>query len=296
MLNNPFYYKSNLRFMLNPIVRYNSRFIGNFIGINESKREIPIIVSLTSFGERFDDLELSLYSLLNQSIKPDKLILWLSNKYTLSDLPYTITRYIKNGLEVRFVDDIGSYTKFFYALKEFKSSIVATADDDIYYPKNWLEKLYHSYILNPNDIHVHIAHRVKLNQNPNRKIPLTIFEPYELWDKNIKEESAKYDNLLTGAGGVLYPPNCFYSEVFRKDIFLPKAPNADNIWLWFMALLSDRKIRVVKNHIKTLTCTNIFRQLGLTNDKSSFTINKDIDKQITELMKYYRENIISKLK
>ena len=297
MLNKLFNYKFHLRFMINPLIRINSRCIGNYVGVKEEKRDIPIIVSLTSIEERYSDLELTLYSLLNQSVKPDKIILWFSDKYNLTELPYNITRYIKNGLEIRFVPDIGSYTKIIYSLKEFHDCIVVTADDDIYYSKDWLKKLYHSYISNPQDIHVHRAHRVKLNANIGTSNH-NIFTPYEKWCKHINEESARYDNFLTGVGGVLYPPNCFNKEVLRKDVFLSKAPNADDIWLWFMALLSNRKIRVVQSHIKTLTCTNIFRQMGWTKDKFLYSKNKNggNDMQINELEKYYRENIISKLR
>ena len=91
--------------------------LGSYSGVNELKRENPLIVSLTSYEERFEDLVISIYSLLNQSIKPDRIILWLSDNLCLNDLPYDITRFIKNGLEIRFVKDIGSYTKAIYAFK-----------------------------------------------------------------------------------------------------------------------------------------------------------------------------------
>lgn len=282
--------KFHLRFILNPIVRYQSNLLGNYKGVCDIKHEIPIIVSITSYEDRFNELELSLYSLFNQSLKPDKIILWLSDKYNLTNLPYCITKYLKNGLEIRFVKDIGSYTKIIYALKEFSNSIIVTADDDIYYPKTWLKKLYLSYIANPNDIQVHRAHKIILDNDNN-------IMPYEVWEKHTKEENADYNNFLTGVGGVLYPPNCFTGEVFRQDLFLKFAPSADDIWLWFMALLSDRKIRVVKNHIKTLTCINLFRQLGIDKSKSLYSVNQKgyNDVQINNLMKLYGPNIINKL-
>jgi len=282
--------KFHLRFAFNPYLRYKSNNLGDYSGVNIIKRETPIIVSLTSYKERFNDLELSIYTLLTQAIKPDRIILWLSDNLKMSDLPYSITKYVKNGLEIRFVEDIGSYTKIIYALKEFPDSIIVTADDDIIYPSNWLEFLYHSYIANPKDIQVHRAHRIKYKNN---KIC-----SYETWDKHIKEESARFDNFLTGVGGVMYPPNCFRQEVFRKDIYLKYAPAADDIWLWFMALISNRKIRVVKNHIKTLTCTNIFRHIGLNKGKTLYKKNSKgfNDKQINNLMKLYRSNILSKIK
>ena len=263
--------------------------MSKYVGINPVKRDVPIIVSLTSYEARFKDLEISLYSLLNQSLKPDRIILWLSDEIeSLNDLPYEITKYIKNGLEIRFVKDIGSYTKAIYAFKEYSEAIIVTADDDIYYPKKWLERLYHSYIAHPKDIQVHRAHRVRLK---DRKIL-----PYEKWEKHVQEESARFDNFLTGVGGVLYPPNCFLSEVFRNDIFLKYAPTADDIWFWFMALISNRRIRVVQNHIKTLSCTNLLRQI-LPNRKTLYSINSTgrNDEQVENLMKFYQNNILPKI-
>ena len=279
----------HLRFVFNPLIRYNSNLMSKYVGINPVKRDVPIIVSLTSYEARFKDLEISLYSLLNQSLKPDRIILWLSDEIeSLNDLPYEITKYIKNGLEIRFVNDIGSYTKAIYAFKEYSEAIIVTADDDIYYPKKWLERLYHSYIAHPKDIQVHRAHRVRIK---DRKIL-----PYEKWEKHVQEESARFDNFLTGVGGVLYPPNCFLSEVFRNDIFLKYAPTADDIWFWFMALISNRRIRVVQNHIKTLSCTNLLRQI-LPNRKTLYSINSTgrNDEQVENLMKFYQNNILPKI-
>ena len=279
----------HLRFVFNSLIRYNSNLMSKYVGINPVKRDVPIIVSLTSYEARFKDLEISLYSLLNQSLKPDRIILWLSDEIeSLNDLPYEITKYIKNGLEIRFVKDIGSYTKAIYAFREYPEAIIVTADDDIYYPQKWLERLYHSYIAHPKDIQVHRAHRVKLK---DKKIL-----PYEKWEKHVQEENARFDNFLTGVGGVLYPPNCFLSEVFRNDIFLKYAPTADDIWFWFMALISNRRIRVVQNHIKTLSCTNLLRQI-LPNRKTLYSINSTgrNDEQIENLMKFYQNNILPKI-
>ncbi len=281
--------KFHLRFVINPYMRYKADNLGTYSGIVETKREVPIILSLTSYEERFNDLVISLYSLLNQTVKPDKIILWLSDDFkSLNDLPYDITKFIKNGLEIRFVKDIGSYTKAIYAFKEFKNSIIVTADDDIYYPKDWLAKLYYSYITNPNDINVHRAHRVKFDG--------TQIAPYETWTKQIEEENARFDNFLTGVGGVLYPPNCFSKEVLRDDIFLTKCQYADDIWLWVMALVHNRKIRVVKNHQANLYCTNIFRQI-FENQRTLYRINSrgQNDKQLENLLKFYKQNIYPKL-
>ena len=283
--------KLHLRFVINPIIKYLANNIGNYQGINSVKRTIPVIVSLTSFPERYEDLVISLYSILKQSLKPDKIILWLGKDENISqvnDLPYDITQFIKNGLEIRFVKDKKSYTKILYALKEYPDSIIVTADDDVFYPKNWLSKLYYSYAAHPEDIQVHRAHRVKIIRGG--------IAPYETWAKHVEEETARFDNFLTGVGGVLYPPNCFNKEALREDVFLKYSSNADDIWLWFMALLNNRKIRVVKNHIKTLTCTNLYRQI-FKKGRTLYAQNSmgGNDEQIHNLMKLYGQNVITKL-
>lgn len=279
-----FSYKFHVRGLMNPFIGLQISSLKDYPGVTEEKRDVPVIVSLTSYSERFNDLPIVLYSLLNQSLKPDRIILWLSNEHKeINNLPYEITQFIKNGLEIRFVKDIGSYTKAIYAFKEYSDSIIVTADDDIYYPKDWLKKLYLSYIAHPEDIQVHRAHRADLNQQ------------YNNWEKQVKEESARYDNFLTGVGGVLYPPSCFSKEVLREDVFLKQAPTSDDIWFWIMALVNKRKIRVVKNHIKTLIHVNILRQLF---SKNLYKINKcgQNDIQLQNLLKFYGENVKNKFR
>ena len=285
------YDRFHLRFTFNPFIRFKSDRMGNYTGANTVRREIPLIVSLTSYEERFDSLEIALYSLLNQTIKPDRLVLYLSDEFeNTSNLPYSITKYIKNGLEIRFVKDLRSYTKSIYAMKEFSTGIIVTADDDIYYPKDWLEKLYISYISLPKDIHVHQAQRIKVDNDE--------ILPYKTWNKSVDEESARFDNFITGSGGVLYPPACFSREVFREDIFLKYAPFSDDLWFWVMALISGRKIRVVRNHIRELRCINFSSIVGLKPKRSLYSINKkgEYDKQLKELLKFYGENVKNTLK
>ena len=60
-------------------------------------------------------------------------------------MPKELKELMKRGLEIRFCKDIGPHGKLIYALKEFPDAIVVTADDDMIYPKDWLEKLFESY-------------------------------------------------------------------------------------------------------------------------------------------------------
>lgn len=271
--------------VLNPFLRLMTQNIGEYSGTNIVTREVPIIVSLTSYEEHFRGLELTLYSLLNQTVQPDRIILWLSDEYELSELPYSITRYIKNGLEIRFVEDKFVYNKIIYPLKEYGNSINVVADDDIVYPKNWLEKLYHSYIANPENIHLHRALGVNIKDSQLASI--------KEWEFGVNLETAEYSNFINTEAGVLFPPNCFSKEIFREDIYKKFSSTSPEAWLWFMALVSGRKIRVVKNHIKILSCVNYINKLVSVNSEKYL---KRTDEQIGNLMEFYRQNIMQKLK
>ena len=286
MLSRLFNYKFHVLPFINPFIHSQINSLRDFNGTNVNKRKTPIIISLTSYKERFENLPITIFSLLKQKRKPDRIILWLSDELNLSTIPYEISQFIKNGLEIKFVKDIGPYTKNIYALKEYQNSIIVTADDDIYYPSDWLDKLYLSYMAYPDDIHCHRAHRVEIFNGE--------IMPYETWKKHVNEESACFDNFLTGVGGVLYPPKCFNSEALRKDIFKKYSPNADDIWFWVMAVINNKKIRIVKNHNKHLISVNMFEQISKNN---LYKTNKNggNDKQLASLMQFYGQNIYNRI-
>ena len=90
-----FYYKPTIITILKHILPE----LGILSGISQSHRKSDIVVSLSSIPENFDNLDLTIYSIMNQTVKPNKIILWLREEYNLSELPYNITKYVKCGLE-----------------------------------------------------------------------------------------------------------------------------------------------------------------------------------------------------
>lgn len=243
--------------------------LGDYVGVNINKRETQIIISISSERENFKDLPKTIYSILNQSLKPDRLILWLDSEYEDKlNLPYEITQFVKNGLEIRFVDNMKLYSKTMYALKEFQEAVIVTAVENQYYPKNWLETFYLSYIANPEDILAMHALQVLRQDNILRL------------EKNSVLGSS-YANIFCERYGILYPPKCFSTELFRKDIYLKYSQYSQEAWLWVMALISNRKIRVLKS-------------------SKRFTVNNQtvsiIEESLNNLLPFYRNNIFTKLK
>ena len=190
-----------------------------------------IIVSLTSFGQRADDVYLTIESLFHQSLKADKIILWLANQdFSSDDLPEILKTQIKRGLQVCFCDeDLGSYKKFYYTLQKYPDSLIVTVDDDTLYPLDMIDMLYRAYLKEPSYVHCHRAHKMELDG----KMGLL---PYKRWQKGTFDSSPSPLIFPTGVGGVLYSPGCFADEILDKETFLKLAPNSDDVWLKAMTL------------------------------------------------------------
>lgn len=277
-----FAFKISFIGILTPFYKLQINSMKNYIGINENTKRTPsIIISLFAERENFEELSITIFSLLNQSLKPDKIILWLDEEYEdLTTIPYDISQYIKNGLEIRFTKNYGTFTKTISAFRDYSNSIIVTTENNVYYPYNWLKLLYLSYISHQEDIHVHTAYKfdTEYNYNKNKKNNL---------------ETAEFDNYFSNKGGVLFPPNCYTNEALRSDIFNKISQNNSELWFWIMALVHNRKIRIVNNHIKNFISLSSVKLISfMPNNKSTEEFNKDF----ATLMTYYKQNVIPKLK
>ena len=212
---------------------------GMISGLSPEKRSPRVIISMTSFLARIDRVYVTAYSLLAQSMKADEVILWLgADKFPgkEKELPPDLLSLREKGLTIKWVSDIRSYTKLVPALKEYPDDIIVTADDDLYYPREWLEKLYDAYLKEPTLIHCHRAHTITFDKNGD-------VADYSEWKRHDKKEKATYLNFLTGVGGVLYPPHSLDEDVLNEKLFKALSPTADDIWFWAMAVKKGTKIR-----------------------------------------------------
>ena len=199
-----------------------------------------LIVSLTSYPARINLVNQTIMTILNQTVQAEKVILWLAGEQFPNkekDLPQQLLDLTEKGLTIEWCEDIKSYKKLIPTLKKYPNSIIVTADDDVLYKNNWLEQLYGAYIKEPDYIHCHRAHYVAFAGNE--------ILPYKKWKQNIPKFKPSFNNFFTGSGGVLYPPNCFYGDVLKSELFTKLCPDADDIWFWAMCVLNDKKINIV---------------------------------------------------
>ncbi|MCD2449148.1 hypothetical protein GO003_001910 [Methylicorpusculum oleiharenae] len=190
-----------------------------------------LVVSLTTFPARINDVYLTIESLFQQSLKADKVVLWLSKaEFDPLDLPQTLRNLERRGLTIAFCDeDLGPYKKFYYALSAFPDSLLITVDDDILYPPDMIDQLYRAWKREPQLVHCQRAHKIAFGRNGS-------ILPYKHWNKTIRDEKASPLIMPTGVGGVLYFPGCFDPAVSDKAQFMRLAPKADDIWLKAMTL------------------------------------------------------------
>ena len=77
-----------------------------------------IIISLTTYSLRIHNVYIALESLLNQTIKPNRIILWLAEEeFNEANLPISVLRLKERGVEIRFCEDYKSYKKLIPTLR-----------------------------------------------------------------------------------------------------------------------------------------------------------------------------------
>lgn len=223
-------------------VYYRDKVIESKIsGVGNSVPE-TITISLTSYGSRIETVYLTVESLMQQSLKADRIVLCLSkDEFSETNLPASLKNQRERGLEILFCEeDIGPYTKFFYTFQKYPEDIVITIDDDFIYPIDTVDLLYQAYLKEPEVIHCNRAHQMLLAK-PGHLLP------YRKWNFDRALDKASLCTFPTGVGGVLYFPGSLDDAVFDKETFLKLAPNADDVWLKAMSLKKSVKCRRIQS-------------------------------------------------
>jgi hypothetical protein len=209
---------------------------------SRSKHTLPghLIISLTSYPPRFPSLDLAIRCLLDQSARPDLIVLWLTSEDALH-VPASVARLQSDLFQIRTVEtDARSLNKLVPALAAFPDSFIVTADDDIHYPRDWLSGLIDANRRYPNQILCRRAHRIRVVDGR--------ILPYRQWDRDIAAEESHPALFPTGVGGVLYPPHAMPPETMDVQTFLRLCPTGDDIWIYFAATRAGRLFRRVGPH------------------------------------------------
>ncbi len=221
----PYSILSELKFRL-----LNTKKIKNFEG-----NEIPVIVSLTTIPFRLKRLHLVVKSLLIQTNKPKKIILWLDSSLK-NKIPNNLKKLHGDIFSIEFTSLNSSHVKLVPTLEKYPNEIIATCDDDLMYDKNWLKGLYEEHLKSPKDIIAYTLRQIQYDENNN-------LLPYNQW--KLRDLSKPRTFLALGYNGILYPPNSLPKETLKDELYMKLAPKADDLWFKAMAVINNTNIKKV---------------------------------------------------
>ncbi|MCE7536796.1 glycosyl transferase [Aliivibrio fischeri] len=243
--------------------------------------QTELIVSFTTYNKRIHDVHLVIESIAQQTVKPNRMILWLDeDEFTLENIPLILNKQISRGLEVRFCPDYRSYKKLIPTIQAYPDSNVITIDDDILYPYDMIEILCKEHKQYPKCIIGHRAHKITQDLDFN-------ILPYSQWEYETIENTQGDLIFITSGGGTFFPKNCFNDEVLNSDAFLSMCPNADDVWFKVMSLLNSAKCKKVndaRGFSERFLLLEHSQDIGLYNTNQKEAGN---DNQIKTVFSYY---------
>jgi len=249
-------------------------------GVTCKKRNTPIVISFTSYKKRYSTLALCIKSLLNQSVKPDFIHLYISEKD--AELPADVLKLKSKGLFVKIVpEDLGPHGKYYHVMQSHSKNIIITVDDDILYDKNLIKDLLSSYNKYPNAISARRVHLMRKNKNS--------ILPYNQWSWECS--TYQFPSLAlfaTGVGGVLYPPEILPPQAFDKEVIKKLILKQDDIWLKYIELKENIPVVYVPHAHPHLMTIKEAQNSGLCNVNVSQSQN---DLGIKALSEHFSLNL-----
>ena len=242
-----------------------------------------VIVSLTSFPARINNVWQVVECMLRQTFQPSKIILWLSKEQfpNLEDIPNSLRIRESELFEIRMVEgDIRSHKKYYYAAKEFPNSFIFLIDDDIYYPTDLLEKVWTAHLKYPDAIISNYSYRIRFSDMGI--LPL----PYKEWDI-IYESTIDYNIFFGSGGGTLFQPATLYKDLTNLNLSMQLTPQADDIWLNTMARLNHVPVFVISEGL--LLPIKITSNTCLSTDN----LSGNNDHQISAVIQHYEKEGIN---
>lgn len=253
----------------------------NFLYEGRKDREVQgnlksVIVSFTSFPARIDNVWQVVECMMNQTLLPKKILLWLSKEQIKNrdSIPKKLREMENDIFQIRLVDgDIRSHKKYYYAVKEYPDDLIFLIDDDIYYPTYILEKSYKALCNHPNSIVCNYGYSITFDKQGRHK-------SYSKWVPLYRGAEGK--NLFFGSGGgTLFKPSVLHHDILNIEKAIELTPFADDIWLNAMAKLAGLSLYILPSGLILDIKTNSPTLRSINN---GHLMN---DKQIDQIEQYY---------
>lgn len=236
---------------------------------------LPLVVSLTSIPSRLGTLHLTILSILDAPVRPEKIVLWLNDSLR-GNLPKRLAALQGACFEIRFAPGTSSHRKLVLTLREMPDVTVVTCDDDVMYPRDWLSSLYAEHQAKPGCIVGHTCRAIAYADDGT-------LLPYKYW-KYAAPGACGREVLPIGVGGVLYPPGSLHRDVLDEVLYMRLAPRADDLWFKVMAVRQGAmSCRSVTPPAVPLPCP-LFSDISLVDSNVKLDLNRV---QLDDICRYY---------
>lgn len=195
-----------------------------------------VVVSLTSFPARLKTVAFAIRSLLEQTVPPKEIHLWLGRDEIpgVKWLPKRLRALQERGLQIHFCAQTRhQYDKFLHNAELNAGAPFIIVDDDVIYPPTAIAALVEGAAQHPGAVIGNRCHWMTTT-------PKGDVAPYRDWLREVNCPLPSTRLTATGAGGVLYPPGYLIADgVTDIDLILSLAPYADDVWLKAIGLARD---------------------------------------------------------
>lgn len=188
-----------------------------------------VIVSFTSFSPRVPAVWAVIDSLFRQSMRPRAICLVLSEtEFPEKRIPRSLVRRVERGLTLLWTtEDQKNFDKLLPAFQKFVDCRIITVDDDRLYERDTIELLISASNSRRDAV---IGHRGQAGH-----LVGGTFFPFQRADAN----TPSHELVLTGTGGILYPPGSLHADVVRFDLATELGVTSDDVWFWAMSIRAE---------------------------------------------------------
>jgi len=250
-------------------------------GVTEEKREKKLVVGVTVDPSRISMAAQTVDMLLRQSVKPDHVILWLSEDESAGlkpdSIPESFLMLAHRGLEVRWCPDSGPLRPYLETRKAFPDALVVMADVNVAYSRCWLDQLFAAYTKEPQFVHCHCAHQM-LYDDKGAVLP---FKKWNALARNAQGPSA--DIYPVCSAGVLFAPEHLAEEALDAASFDEFA--GGNLDAWLKAMSLKNGVNCKKVFLKSIDINKVRQDENYVADASAADVC--IDEHIANLARKY---------
>lgn len=184
-----------------------------------------LLVSLTTYGPRIKWAFLAIESIVKSGCKESDIYLWISDKAIIGK---SLDRLITRGLNVMFVPDMRSHTKYCYldtVELDHEALGFLIADDDMVYPHKWYRRFVDLARENP------YAPAVRYGAQTHIENGFVSFSSTDCEKGSVcRDQHGLLFHPFSGSG--LFIPKTQIAKIDKRSAeFLAITPSNDDIWM-----------------------------------------------------------------